>query len=91
MSKLNDLNNDLYTMPNTADQILRAWGDRIRRLANNSRVETDILQVLVCSAIKLEEITNRRACEILGFTVEEFHNLYNHWEVNYQNLHHDWD
>ncbi len=38
MSKLNDLDNELVTIPHDAKAIAKAWGDKIRQLANNSQV-----------------------------------------------------
>lgn len=41
MSQLNDLDNELVTIPHSANAIARAWGDKIRQLAENSRVDKD--------------------------------------------------
>ena len=47
MSQLNDLDNELVTIPHDAKAIAKAWGDKIRQLANNSQVEKETLELLV--------------------------------------------
>jgi hypothetical protein len=83
MSKLNDLDNDLYLIPNTPQQITKLWQEIMKRLANSSKVEADILQVLVCSAFKLEEITEGKAAQILNLHCLDFRSLYEKWEDQY--------
>ncbi len=84
MSQLNDLDNELVTIPHDAKAIAKAWGDKIRQLANNSKVEKETLELLVCCAYHLEEITEGRAAEILGLFRLDFGELYNQWSDKYQ-------
>lgn len=80
MGRLNDLDNELVTIPHDANAVARAWGHKIRQLADNSRVDKDTLKMLVCCAFKLEEITEGRASEILGIHQLDFRKIFIEWE-----------
>ena len=84
MSQLNDLDNELVTIPYDAKAIAKAWGDKIRQLAKNSRVDKETLELLVCSTYHLEQITEGRAAEILDLHRLDFRYLYLKWENKYQ-------
>ena len=84
MSKLNALDAESVLVPNTPDKLVRLWGKERRKLANNSRVDKETLELLVCSTHHLEQITEGRAAEILDLHRLDFRDLYLKWEKKYQ-------
>ena len=83
MSKLNDLDAESILVPNTPDKLVRLWGKERRQLAKNSRVDKETLELLVCCAYHVGEITEGRAAEILDLFRLEFRDLYLKWEAEY--------
>ena len=84
MSKLNDLDAESILVRNTPDKLVRLWGQERRQLAKNSRVHKETLELLVCCAYHLGEITEGRAAEILDLFRLGFRDLYLKWEQEYQ-------
>ena len=84
MSKLNDLDAESVLVPNTPDKLVRLWGKEQRKLAKNSRVDKETLELLVCCTHHLGEITEGRAAEILDLFRLDFRSLYVKWEAEYQ-------
>ncbi len=84
MSQLNDLDAESVLVPNTPDKLVRLWGQERRQLAKNSRVDKETLELLVCCAYHLGEITEGRAAEILDLHRLDFRDLYLKWEKKYQ-------
>ncbi len=72
MSQLNDLDNELVTIPHDAKAIAKAWGDKIRQLANNSKVEKETLELLVCCAYHRGRDYRRTGCRNLRLIPTRF-------------------
>ena len=70
-------------VPNTPDKLVRLWGQKQRELAKKSKVDKDTLELLVCCAYHLGEITEGRASEILDLFRLDFRSLYVEWSKNY--------
>lgn len=75
MSKLNDLDNDLFVVPEKT-KIVDIWRRKTISHANACKVERLLLERLVCYAYYGGQITEGNAMKTLGLERRQFRELY---------------